>query len=528
MRNARTLSWRFGMTLGCTLLALLIGSCGAKPSASDAATPDSGESPQTDSGPSGPLDATTPPGADAALATTDAGGDVEAPEPLFEGIPYELIKDVPPKGCVGKPASRDTLVLELDVAVNALRLAAHDGKIIANQKVCDATSVRSIKITGSTANDTVIIDGSQGDFPAALRSAAVAITIDLAAGKDTVAVMGTLGDDRIGLGTLDAKTVLQASSALPKISIVNSETLIVSAGPGSDRIEAVGGQGLGTALAVALQAYGGADDDALSGGAKDDELHGGSGDDSFETAAKPDGGDTYDGGPGIDSLSYAARTAAVSVKINQSPDDGEAGEKDNVWTSIENLTGGSGADTLTGSPADNTFIGGPGNDTLNGGDGNDMFMEVEAQAGTDIVNGGDGSDTIDYSGRHTAMSVSLCLSAQPSCAAGACGCPADDGEADERDTLTNLENVSTGSGNDTLIGNANGNYFNAGAGNDMLIGMAGDDNLYGESGNDTLEGGAGDDLLDGSEGLDTFDGGDGDGDICVLQAKETQKACELH
>jgi len=526
MLKRRTLDWHRGRNFGCILLALLVGSCGGgKQSSADAAALDAGQAPETDSGPGGaPADAAM--SADSMVATGDAG-EVTAPEPDFEGIPYDAIKDMPPKGCVGS-ASRDTLELVLDATVTGLRLAAHDGKIIANQKVCDAGSVRSIKITGGTANDTVIIDASQGAFPATLSNSEVSITIDVGAGKDTVAVMGTLEDDRFSLGTLAGKTVLQAGSALPKLSIVNNETLIVSAGPGSDRIEAVGGTALGTALAVALKAYAGAGDDALAGGAKDDELHGGSGDDSFETAAKPDGADVYDGGSGIDSLSYAARTAPVIVKLNDSPDDGEASEKDNVQSSVENLTGGAGADSLTGSAADNIFSGGPGNDTLNGGAGDDIFVEAEAQAGSDIVNGGDGSDTIDYSGRHAALNVTLCLSAQPTCAAGACGCAADDGEANEKDTLANLENVSAGSGNDTLIGNANGNYFNAGAGNDILRGLDGDDNLYGEAGDDTLEGGAGDDLLDGSQGVDTFDGGDGDGDICVLQAKETQKGCELH
>ena len=50
-------------------------------------------------------------------------------------------------------------------------------------------------------------------------------------------------------------------------------------------------------------------------------------------------------------MTYASRTADVSVSINGAADDGEAGEGDDVQSDVENLTGGAGADTLTGSAA---------------------------------------------------------------------------------------------------------------------------------------------------------------------------------
>jgi Ca2+-binding RTX toxin-like protein len=452
------------------------------------------------------------------------------PEKLFEGVPFDLIRSTPPQGCVGKTiAGPDALLLVLDTKVSAIRLTSRDGKIIVNGAICPiAASVHMIKITGGTGAETVIIDGSQGDFPAAFLGAEASIVIDLAAGKDTVVVMGSLDNDRIALGSTEAKTLLQSSGKLPKLSIVNNETLVVSAGPGDDRIEAGGSLTLGSSLAVPLKAYGGDGDDTLSGGAKDDELHAGTGEDTFETAAKADGADLYDGGPDIDSMTYALRTAALTVKLNDMADDGEINERDNVQSSVENLIGGSGPDSLTGNGADNVLIGGLGNDTLNGGAGDDVFAEADAQAGTDIMNGGTGSDTVDYSGRTADVSITLCIASPPTCPLGACGCAANDGELDENDTLTSVENASTGSGNDTLVGTTGGNYFNAGAGDDILRGGDGEDNLYGEAGNDTLEGGAGDDLLDGSGGMDTFDAGDGDGDICVLQVPETQIGCELH
>ncbi|NDW47957.1 M10 family metallopeptidase C-terminal domain-containing protein [Ruegeria sp. PrR005] len=54
-----------------------------------------------------------------------------------------------------------------------------------------------------------------------------------------------------------------------------------------------------------------------------------------------------------------------------------------------------------------------------------------------------------------------------------------------------IENVQTGTGNDSLTGNQVANFLRAGGGNDVLNGGAGDDTLEGGNGNDTMDGGAG-------------------------------------
>ena len=63
------------------------------------------------------------------------------------------------------------------------------------------------------------------------------------------------------------------------------------------------------------------------------------------------------------------------------------------------------------------------------------------------------------------------------------------------DVLTNIENLLTGSGNDTLGGNNKANKLQSGAGNDILRGGGGDDFLYGGTGSDRLTGGVRRDLL---------------------------------
>ena len=458
----------------------------------------------------------------------DEDGGVLTPEQQYEGVPFDAAKGNAPAGCAdNSEGDATTLVLKLDAKATGLRLAAPDGHISANGSLCDAAGVSKIRVLGDATANTVIIDGSQGAFPDELLASDGAIEIDLGDGKDSVAIMGSAEIDNFKLGSMDATVQIQTSARLPRIRTTNQETLIVSSGPGDDRIEGGGGSGLGSALNVALKAWGGLGADALSGGSKDDELHGGQDDDVFETAATADGADVYDGGSGVDTMSYDLRTAPLSVKLNDAADDGEANERDNVQASVEAIAGGSGADTFTGSAADNTFIGGPGNDTLNGGGGNDVFIEAAERQGSDIYNGGDGSDLIDYSGRTLPMTISLCVSTQTGCGAGACGCAANDGEEGENDTLANVENVSTGSGADLINGSSADNTVTAGPGNDEIHGMAGDDTLFGEAGNDLLDGADGDDALYGGPGLDRFEAGEGQGDICIWEGTEVLKGCEL-
>jgi serralysin len=57
-----------------------------------------------------------------------------------------------------------------------------------------------------------------------------------------------------------------------------------------------------------------------------------------------------------------------------------------------------------------------------------------------------------------------------------------------------IEDASTGSGNDLLQGNALANVLNGGSGNDSINGGLGDDSLIGGSGNDTIDGGGGYDV----------------------------------
>jgi RTX calcium-binding nonapeptide repeat (4 copies) len=86
--------------------------------------------------------------------------------------------------------------------------------------------------------------------------------------------------------------------------------------------------------------------------------------------------DVFNGGDGNDTASFRDHFAAVTVDIDGVADDGATGgsEGDNVQTTVENVTGGSGGDTITGNNANNTLSGLSGIDTLLGGGGGDSCI----------------------------------------------------------------------------------------------------------------------------------------------------------
>ncbi|MEA2734918.1 MAG: hypothetical protein QOE14_1369 [Humisphaera sp.] len=134
---------------------------------------------------------------------------------------------------------------------------------------------------------------------------------------------------------------------------------------------------------------GGNGNDSLFGGSYNDTLLGGAGDDLLDGRGGPD---LMKGGAGSDLVDYSARTAGVAVGIGTLADDGEAGEKDNVYNDIEKVRGGKGNDRLNGSAGPNVLYGGAGNDVLLGNGGADALF---GEAGNDSLDGGDANDYLD-------------------------------------------------------------------------------------------------------------------------------------
>jgi Ca2+-binding RTX toxin-like protein len=137
----------------------------------------------------------------------------------------------------------------------------------------------------------------------------------------------------------------------------------------------------------------------ITGGAGDDVLSGDKGDDIFREGAADSGGDTFNGGDGVDLVDYSARiltdgTNDLTITMgDELANDGDAtaNEGDNFGLDVENVIGGSGADNITGNDLANNINGGPGADDLDGGDGNDRVDGGDSTAANNLICG-EGTD----------------------------------------------------------------------------------------------------------------------------------------
>ena len=199
---------------------------------------------------------------------------------------------------------------------------------------------------------------------------------------------------------------------------------------------------------------------------------------------------------------------------------GNAARNDLHGNTGDNLIdGGDGSDWLYGEGGHDRIIGGGGNDVIEGGDGMDRLWgdsgndRLDGGNDDDVLMGGYGDDTIIGGiGRDTAtyvgnanLRIDLGTNQAQNTGQGV-------------DTLISIENIGSGEGNDTLLGNeeinvllANGghDFIQGNGGSDRIHGGDGDDRLYGDAGNDILRGDAGNDILMGGQGRDVLDGGAG-------------------
>ncbi|HUL98326.1 MAG TPA: calcium-binding protein, partial [Mycobacterium sp.] len=213
-------------------------------------------------------------------------------------------------------------------------------------------------------------------------------------------------------------------------------------------------------------------------GPGNDLIDGQGGDDLIVSGLTPDGSDRITGGDGLDTVSYADRTANMLVHIGVGTN---FLQEDTVFGDVESVIGGHGNDILAGNSGANVLRGGGGDDVLVG------------DIGADVLDGGVGIDTADYNTRTANLTVRL-------------DNLANDGAAGEADNVINTEKILGGSGNDTLVGDKFRNTLVGGPGNDTLLGVDQDD---------VLDGGPGTDLIDGGNGNDTTTYADHTGPLTV-------------
>ncbi len=164
--------------------------------------------------------------------------------------------------------------------------------------------------------------------------------------------------------------------------------------------------------------------------------------------------------------------------------------------------------TIIGTEGDDVLVGSGIPDEIFGLGGDDILLGLldidylDGGPGNDVLDGGAGLDFARYSSDTAGVVIDLSAGTATGALSG-------------NDTLTNIENIFGGKGNDTITGDTNANDLRGDDGNDTINGGAGNDTLSGQNGNDVLSGGGGDDLLTGDDpdegetGNDTIYGGTG-------------------
>jgi Ca2+-binding RTX toxin-like protein/type III secretion system FlhB-like substrate exporter len=341
-------------------------------------------------------------------------------------------------------------------------------------------------LAGGTGADT--LDGGTDIDTADYSASASGVTVDLAN-------LGAQGGGGDAAGDILSNIENLIGSAYDDTLSGNAGANVLSGGAGSDVVDysassagvtvnltnagaQSGGDAAGDILSGFEGIFGSAYADTLTGDANDNYLKGGDGNDTISGGAGDDniigsaGADTLDGGTDNDTVDYWSSEAGVTVDISSAGAQSGGDAAGDILSNFEDIVGSFHDDTLTGNASDNYIEGLGGNDTISAAAGNDLLT---GGAGADILDGGTDNDTVDYWSSEAGVTVDI-SSAGAQSGGDAAG-----------DILSNFENLSGSSYDDTLIGNTGNNYIEGRAGNDTLTGGAGADTLDGGSGTDTAD-----------------------------------------
>jgi VCBS repeat-containing protein len=375
------------------------------------------------------------------------------------------------------------------------------------------TNATTVDFSTGTISNVETLTGSSGADSVTLTDAQWArlSTINLAGGTNSVTIRA--GSDITLLGT-------------PTVSNVAASHLVGSA---SNDVMTLSGNQLDVMLTgTADIAFGGGTGDTINLTSTSTRLSAlGAGSDALIT--------------GLEAISFAAATAGVTLDLSGQSDGFSitgSGQADTLTGSLgaDSIVGGAGADKLVGLAGADTLYSGDGNDVVQGGAGDDTIIGGSG-LGDDVYDGGTEIDTVDYSSTTLGVSVTL-VGANRSSEAAAGGGTIGNllsnagynqttmvGKATSigptsqigTDVLFGIENVTGGSGADSIVGNELANILQGGGGIDQIWGRQGNDKLYGGEGNDILVGGiGGDGKINGvlvESGNDEIDGGAGDDQI---------------
>jgi Ca2+-binding RTX toxin-like protein len=314
-----------------------------------------------------------------------------------------------------------TIIAELDnieeIVVNALNVSANDGNGVPNG--------------GVTGGDTVSIFG---DFNAPFTSL----------NFNTITVNGGEGDDTVDISALESEHRIVFNTGAGDDEVIGDLRTqdVVNYGVTADLDEDDDDDDHNdndddddnatppTVVVTGLNLIGDANSNLLAGAAGDDVAMGNGGDDMLTTAS---GSDMLFGGAGNDTL------------IAGDGNDMTYGEAGN-----DRIFAGNGNDMVDA---------GTGNDTAIGGSGDDMFIAA-TNDGNDTYYGDAGIDTLDMSSIIDGILANLGTGLNHNGSVQTGG---------DSDVLWSVENIVTGSGNDTITASSAHNVIDTGSGTDTVI-----------------------------------------------------------
>lgn len=322
--------------------------------------------------------------------------------------------------------------------------------------------------TTSLALNTITIDGSSGDDTVDISalSSAHRIVFRSNGGNDTI----------IGALRQEDMIVLPDGMTIDDYDIVNNLNGTTSL---------VGANNVITFLSTVDLPQIGADDDyddddgdygtPVSGG---DDNHQGNDDDEDDDHGSCDNDDEDD----ITIPPIAAGSGIVGTELADAltgTGDGETimglGGRDVIFADggDDNVLGGGGRDMLYGDAGNDRILGGAGDDMLNGGAGNDTAF---GEAGDDVfvAEAGDGNDTYygdgvaNGSGNDTLDMSQINSDTTADLGTGFMGRGSVSSATSGNDTIWGIENIVTGSGDDTITASSAVNVMDGGSGNDTF------------------------------------------------------------
>lgn len=361
---------------------------------------------------------------------------------------------------------------------------------------CTAASTYTMSLGGG--ND--VFNALSGAYGTGGAAYAGAITVYGGEGDDTLTggdgaetFYGDNGNDTMNGGTNNAAVsdVYNGGGGTADVVTYAARTVTVdvTVGAGADDGEGAETDDIKSDVEIVR---GGSGDDNFTGWTGNQTFYGGLGNDTFlmgELSSTGAGNDTVYGEGGTDTVSYAARTEAITVTmdLNAANDGNSGGETDNIRDDVENLVCPTGVlvCTVTGNGLDNSITGGQGNDVLSGGAGDDTFVvgaTAGIGAGADTFTGGAGVDTVSFVNFGAVITIVM---------DGAAGA-----NTQGKIVNTDVENLTCPTASAcTITGNAANNRIVGSTALDTITSLGGDDFIETVAANDVVTCGDGSDIM---------------------------------